>query len=67
MSDDLEGRWVPMFEAQRIFNEDRPIIILAGPYQIQAYRNDRIEFPMDTCYVNLGMYDPQGLLNAVVK
>ena len=66
-SDDLDGRWVPMFEAQRIFNEDRPIIILAGPYQIQAYRNDRFEFPMDTCYVNLGMYDPQGLLNAVVK
>lgn len=66
-SSDPEGRWEPMFEAQRILNEDRPIINLAGVNSIQAYRSDRFEFPLDTCDVAFGMYDPQGLLNAEVK
>lgn len=66
-STDEFARWEPMFEAQRVLNQDRPIIILAGPYHIQAFRNDRFEFPFDTCYCNQGMYDPQGLLNAIVK
>lgn len=66
-SADEEARWEPMFEAQRMLNEDRPFIIVAGPYKIQAYRNDRFEFPLDTCYDNLGMFTPQGLLNATPK
>lgn len=66
-STDLEARWEPMYEAQRILAEDRPIITLAGQNSIQAYRNDRFEFPMDTCDVALGMFDPLGLLNATVK
>ena len=66
-SDDLEGRWEPMFKAQEILNQDRPIIILAGQNSVQAYRNDRFEFPMDTCDVGLGMMDPLSLLNATVK
>lgn len=66
-SDDLEARWEPMFMAQEMFNQDRPIINLAGQNSIQAYRNDRFEFPTDTCDVSLGMMSPAGLLNATVK
>jgi peptide/nickel transport system substrate-binding protein len=64
---DFESRWEPMFKAQEMLNQDRPIIILAGPLQIQAYRNDRFEFPLDTCYCCQGMYDPPGLFGAVPK
>lgn len=67
LSDDLEGRWEPMFKAQELFNKDRPIINLAGQNSIQAYRTERFEFPLNTCDVSLGMVSPQGLLNAVVK
>lgn len=66
-SDDPIGRWDYMYEAQQIFADDRPLITLAGANSIQAYRNDRFEFPMDTCDVAFGMFDPEGLLNAVVK
>jgi peptide/nickel transport system substrate-binding protein len=66
-SDDPVGRWEPMYEAQRILAADRPIITLAGQNTIQAYRNDRFEFPMDTCDVAFNMFDPQGLMQAVVK
>ena len=66
-SADEQARWVPMFEAQRMLHEDRPFVILAGPYQIQAYRNDRFEFPADTCYDGFGIFTPQGLLDASVK
>ncbi len=66
-STDPEGRWEPMFKAQEILNQQRPIINLAGHNSIQAYRNDRFEFPMDTCDVDFGMFSSVGLLNATVK
>jgi peptide/nickel transport system substrate-binding protein len=67
-SDDLEAGRVSLFEAQRILNEDRPMITLVGPLQVQAYRNDRFEFPKDTCYADIsGMYGYHGLMNAEVK
>lgn len=66
-SDDPEGRWEPMYEAQRILANDRPIITLAGQNTIQAFRNDRFDFPLDTCDVAFNMFDPEGLLNATVK
>ena len=66
-STDMEGRWEPMFEAQRLLNQDRPIIILAGHNSFQAYRTDRFEFPLDTCDVDFGMFSSQGLLNTRVK
>lgn len=57
-----------IYEAQRILNQDRPMIVLAGPMQIQAFRNDRFEFPLDTCYADIsGMYGFSGLMNAEVK
>ncbi len=65
-STDEDARWEPMFEAQRMLHEDRPFIIVAGPHQIQAYRNDRFEFPLDTFDDNFGMFTPQGLLDATV-
>ncbi len=64
---DPEARWEPMYQAQKIFADDRPLITLAGQNQIQAYRNDRFELPMDTCDVAYGMFDPERLLEAVVK
>ncbi len=66
-SGDADARWEPMYEAQRIMAEDRPFITLAGQNTIQAYRNDRFEFPMDTCDTAFNMFDPEGLLNAKVK
>jgi hypothetical protein len=65
-SPDEDARWEPMFEAQRMLHDDRPFIIVAGPHMIQAYRSDRFEFPLDTCYDNFGMFTPQGLLDATV-
>ena len=65
-SADEDARWEPMFEAQRILHDERPFIIIAGPSRIQAFRNDRFEFPLDTCYDSLGMLTPQGVLNATL-
>jgi len=66
-SDDPDGRWEYMYEAQQIMADDRPFITLAGQNSIQAYRSDRYEFPLDTCDVGFNMFDPEGLLNATVK
>ena len=66
-NEDPEARWEPMYEAQKIFADDRPLITLAGQNRIQAYRNDRFEFPEDTCDVSYGIFDPEGLMQAVVK
>jgi ABC-type transport system substrate-binding protein len=66
-SDDPVGRWDYMYEAQQIMADDRPFITLAGQNSIQAYRNDRFEFPLDTCDVSFNMFDPEGLLQAKVK
>ena len=66
-SDDPDGRWDFMYEAQRIMAEERPFITLAGKNSIQAYRSDRFEFPLDTCDVGFNMFGPEGLLNATVK
>lgn len=66
-SGDPEGRFEPIFKAQAIMNHDRPFILLAGQNGIQAYRNDRFEFPSDTCAGYLGFYSNEGLMGAVVK
>jgi peptide/nickel transport system substrate-binding protein len=67
-SNDPGGRWKSIYGAQEILHHDRPMIVLAGPRPIQAYRNDRFEFPLDTCNVDLmGMYGPQGVMGAAVK
>jgi peptide/nickel transport system substrate-binding protein len=61
---DEAARQESNYAAQQMLHDDRPFIIVAGPKQIQAYRNDRFEFPTDTCYDNLGMFTPNGVLNA---
>ena len=66
-SDDPEGRWDYAFEAQAIINQDRPLIFLTGNNMLQAYRNDRFEFPEDTCDVSQGIVSAAGLLGAKAK
>jgi ABC-type transport system substrate-binding protein len=66
-SSDPATRQELTYKAQEILNETRPLIILAGENTLEAYRNDKFEFPHDTCDVGVGIASPQGLLNAVVK
>ena len=61
-----EERWEYIYEAQRILNEGRRFITLAGVHQIQAYRNDRFIFPEDVTHQDIGMLAPQGILNVEV-
>ncbi len=61
-----EERWDYIYEAQRIVNEERWFITLAGPHQIQAYRNDRFIFPEDISHQDIGMLAPQGVLNVKI-
>ena len=63
---DPDARQEANFAAQGMLHDDRPFIIVAGPQQIQAYRNDRFEFPTDTCFDNLGMFTPTGMLNVTL-
>ena len=63
---DETARQEANFTAQQMLHDDRPFIIVAGPNQIQAYRNDRFTFPTDTCYDGLGMFTPNGVLNVTL-
>ena len=54
--------WEMIYEAQRLLNEERLFITLAGPHQIQAYRNDRFVFPEDVTHVDIGLLAPEGVL-----
>ena len=65
-STDDDSRWEATYEAQRLLNEARLFITLAGPHPIQAYRNDRFIFPEDVSHVSLGMLAPEGVLNVEV-
>ena len=64
---DREARWVPMFKAQAMINNDRPFLILAGENITQAYRNDRFEFPHDFCGEGNGAWSYPSILNVEVK
>ena len=61
-----EDRWEIIFEAQRLLNEERLFITLAGTHQIQAYRNDRFVFPEDVTHVDIGLLALEGVLNVEV-
>jgi len=65
-STDEDSRWEEIYEAQRLLNEERLFIILAGTHQLQAYRNDRFIFPEDVAHHGLGMLAPEGVLNVIV-
>jgi peptide/nickel transport system substrate-binding protein len=56
-----------MFEAQAIFNQDRPLLILAGENLVQAYRDDRFTFPHDPCGEGNGLWSYPSILNVEVK
>ena len=47
------------FVMRRVCPRDKPVWTI-------VFRNDRFEFPLDTCYDNLGMFTPQGVLNATL-
>ncbi len=66
-SSDPAARQELTYKAQEILHQTRPLIILGGENTLEAYRNDKIEFPHDTCDVGVGIASPQGLMNAVVK
>ncbi|RKX82776.1 MAG: hypothetical protein DRP58_09810, partial [Spirochaetes bacterium] len=52
---DEDLRWELLFEAQRLLNEERRFILLAGPHQIQAYRNDRFIFQSEVTYIDIDL------------
>jgi peptide/nickel transport system substrate-binding protein len=57
-----------LFKAQEMLYQARPYISLVGINRIQAYRNDRFEFPMGTCHAHAGgMYSYLGIMGASVK
>lgn len=35
-----------MYEAQAIFNNDRPMLTIVGDFLIEAFRTDRFDFPI---------------------
>ena len=49
-----ENRLPPLFEAERLFASERPLLTLVGENAIQAYHNDKFVFPDDPCN-HLGM------------
>jgi len=61
-----DDRWELIFEAQRLLNEERLFITLAGTHQIQAYRNDHFIFPGDVTHVDIGLLALEGVLNVEV-
>jgi ABC-type transport system substrate-binding protein len=68
ISVDPEERLALVFEAQELLFGDYPEIVLAGQNVMQAYRSDRLDFPVSACDVgDEGLYSIFGLLNAVVK
>ena len=58
-----------IFEAQMILNQERPIIFLAAPYMVEAYRTDRFEFPApgNSCDMNPGYWDWPLILDVTPK
>lgn len=64
---DSEAGWDAMWQAQEIINRERPRILLAGENHIQAYRNDRFDFPEDTCVTGSGMWNFPAVLDIVTK
>ncbi len=57
-----------LFEAQAMFNRERPLITLAGVSEVQGIRSDRFEFPSQICHVDLGGWlGYESIMNAVIN
>jgi peptide/nickel transport system substrate-binding protein len=67
LASDQETAYEALWQAERIINHDRPLILLAGQNMIQAYNNEKFEFPTGSCDLSLGMWSPWGLMQAKVK
>jgi len=49
LSSDYEASLEPLFQAQELLYNDRPQLILAAQNDLQAWRTDRFEFPVNSC------------------
>ncbi len=57
-----------LFAAQALVAKEKPYITIVGINKIQAFRNDRFEFPFGICHESEGgMFSYMGIMNAVVK
>lgn len=65
-TDKEEGQQA-IWEAQAMKYSDRPKIDLAGQMGIQAWRNDRFDFPLGGCDISAGVWDYPTILQAEVK
>ena len=63
---DPESRKQLSFEASRLLNQDRPIVILAGENLLQAYRSDRFSFRHDYCSLGYMLWGVDSLMTAEV-
>lgn len=66
-SEDLEIRLEPLYQAQEMLHNDRPLIFLAGQNSIQAYHSQKFEFPLNSCDLSTGFWSRWSLLQAEVK
>jgi peptide/nickel transport system substrate-binding protein len=63
---DPDDRLEVVHQISRKLNQERPLLMLAGEYTMQAYRSDRFSFREDYCPGTQGMWDWYSLLNAEV-
>jgi peptide/nickel transport system substrate-binding protein len=57
-----------LFEAQAIIAREKPYITIVGVNKIQAFNNEKFEFPFGICHeLEGGMFSYMGVMNAEVK
>ena len=65
---DDETFYGSLFEAQAIIYREKPHVTIVGRNKIQAFNNEKFEFPFGTCHeLGGGMFSYMGIMNAEVK
>jgi len=65
---DDETFYGSFFEAQAIIAGEKPFVTIVGRNKIQAFNNEKFEFPFGICHdVGGGMFGYLGIMDAVVK
>jgi peptide/nickel transport system substrate-binding protein len=65
---DDETFYGSLFAAQAIMNSEKPYVTIVGRNKIQAFNNEKFEFPFGTCHeLEGGMFSWTGILDAEVK
>jgi peptide/nickel transport system substrate-binding protein len=62
-----EEQMQAFFQAQEYLYNDRPLLILVGQNQIQAYNNAKFELSHDFCVFSLGAWHYPAIMEAIVK